>query len=91
MIMACLTAQRIAELAEEKARTDSNLAIRRQVNKMFRLQDDSSLWPINGRFNVTERAIRKARWFESQTDIMGPLEYALFLEEEMSRIVNQEN
>lgn len=89
--MEYLTAEAIVQQAEEKARTNSNLAIRRQINKMFRLQDDSSLWPINGRFNVTERAIRKARWFESQTDIMGPLEYALFLEEEMSRIVNQEN
>lgn len=86
-----LTAEQICKDAEEKARMDSNLAIRRQINKLFREQDDSSLWPINGRFNVTERAIRKARWFESQTDVMGPLEYALFLEQETSNIVNKEN
>jgi hypothetical protein len=91
MIQPCLTAQSIAEQAEEKARTDSNLAIRRQINKIFRLQDDSSLYPIHGRFNATERAIRKVCKLERQTDVMGPLEYALALEQEISDIVNQEN
>ena len=87
--MEYLTAEQICKEAEEKACTDSNLAIRRQINKMYRLQDDSSLYPINGRFNVTERAIRKVCKLERQTDIMGSLEYALSLEQEMSDIVNQ--
>lgn len=85
-----LTAEQIVERAEQEAKTDTNLAIRRQVNKMFREQDDSHLYPVLGAFNVTERAIRKARKLESMSDVMSPLEYALFLEQEMSTIVNQE-
>ena len=33
----------------------------REVNMIARLADDSQLWPVRGRFNVTERAIRQAR------------------------------
>jgi hypothetical protein len=62
---------------------------RKVINKLFRLQDDSHLWPVSGRFNVTERAIRKARWFERESGCMlDDLEYALFIESECSRIVN---
>jgi hypothetical protein len=55
---------------------------------LFRKQDDSNLWPICGRFGVVERAIRHARKFESQSDAMSSLEYALFLEVDEGRIVN---
>jgi len=84
-----LTAEQIWKAANE--RTDTALAERRAINKAFRAQDDSGLWPINGRCNVTERAIRKARWFEHETGVaMDGFEYALFLEDEMGRIVNDE-
>ena len=33
----------------------------RQINAHFRRHDDSHLYPICGRFNATERAIRRVR------------------------------
>ena len=58
----------------------------RQINKHFRNEDDSDKWPICGKFNVTERAIRKIR----KQGLNGGLEYYLALEAEISRIVNDE-
>ena len=81
-----LTAEQIVKMAEEKS--DTYNGIRREINRLFRKQDDSHLWPISGKFNVTERAIRSARNFESYNGIMSPLEYAYFLEQETSDIVN---
>lgn len=53
---------------------------KRSINRMFLEQDDSNLWPINGKFNATKRAIRRARWFENETgELLEGLEYALFL------------
>ena len=80
------TAEQILALAEKKSQTI--LGQIRFINKFFRAQDDSSMWPINGRFSVTERAIRHARKFEREGGVMTPYEYALFLEAEESRIVN---
>jgi hypothetical protein len=80
------TAEQICAIAEKKSQTV--LGQRRVINRLFRAQDDSDKWPINGRFSVVDRAIRKARWFEGQSDMMSSLEYALFLEAEESRIVN---
>ena len=31
------------------------------INAVFGAQDDSHLWPVDGKFNATERAIRKVR------------------------------
>ena len=33
----------------------------RSVNSKFRKADESHLWPVCGRFNATERAIRRIR------------------------------
>ncbi len=33
---------------------------KRTINKAFRDKDDSHLWPIEGAFNATDRAIRQA-------------------------------
>jgi hypothetical protein len=62
---------------------------RRAIRKIYRNQDDSNLWPIRGRFNCTNRAIRKAQKFinESGEDLDG-LEYALLIDSIMSEIVN---
>lgn len=88
MQVAIRTADEIARIADD-GRT--GLGQRRLINNLYRAQDDSKLWPIRGRYNVTERAIRKARWFERESQcFMGGLEYCLFLEDEMSRIVNDE-
>jgi len=84
-----LTAEQIVDIAEKVARTDTNRAIRRQINKLFHEQDDSKLFPVNGAFNVTNRAIGRAHKFERLSGVgMEPLEYALFLEAETSSIVN---
>jgi len=82
-----LTAEQIVSQSE----TDTNLGTRKNINKLFRQQDDSHLWPVSGKFNVTERAIRRANKMERANGTMSPLEYALFLEEETSRIVNDSN
>jgi hypothetical protein len=81
-----LTAEQICAEAEKKS--DNPVGQRVLINRMFRAQDDSDKWPISGKFSVTERAIRHANKFERDSDVMSPLEYALFLEEDMSRIVN---
>ncbi len=61
----------------------------RQINRLFRQHDTSTLWPICGRFNATERAIRRLQRTAEYTYTDG-LEYALALDSEISRIVNGE-
>ena len=62
-----------------------NEMTKRQINKYFRKNDDSQKSPICGKFNATNRAIRRVR--KNFSDLQG-LEYALTLENEISRIVN---
>jgi spore germination protein YaaH len=81
-----LAAEQIYAEAEKKS--DNLVGQRVLINHMFRAQDDSNKWPISGKFNVTERAIRHANKFERDSDVMSPFEYALFLEQDMSTIVN---
>jgi len=84
-----LTAEQIFAKADKNS--DTALGQRKIINKLFRAQDDSNLYPIDGKFNVTERAIRHARKFERDSDVMSPLEYAMFLEQDTSTIVNDNN
>ena len=58
----------------------------REINRHFRNEDESDKFPICGKFNVTERAIRNVRKF----GLNGGLEYYLALEAEIGRIVNDE-
>lgn len=58
----------------------------RQINKLFRESDESEKWPICGKFNVTERAIRRVR----KMRVNPGLEYYLAVDAEISRIVNDE-
>ena len=58
----------------------------REINRHFRNEDESHLFPICGKFNVTELAIRKVR----KQGLNGGLEYYLALEAEIGRIVNDE-
>ncbi|MBR3398586.1 MAG: hypothetical protein IKH08_02275 [Prevotella sp.] len=58
----------------------------RQINAYFRKNDESHLWPICGRFNATERAIRRVRRMGLAG--YGGLEYYLTVEREISEIVN---
>lgn len=61
----------------------------RQINAYFRKHDESKLWPVCGRFNATERAIRSMRRFRRASGCAnGGLEYYLCLESTLSEIVN---
>lgn len=73
----------------ERAERYTGRANRAAINRAFRAADESHLWPISGRFNVTERAIRAVQRFmrEGGYNLTG-LEYALALDAELSRIVN---
>ena len=64
----------------------------RQINAYFRKNDDSRLWPICGKFNATERAIRRLRKLRREgLEIHEGLEYYLALDAEISKIVNECN
>lgn len=63
----------------------------REINRHFRYEDESDKFPICGKFNVTERAIRKVRRLRREgLDVNGGLEYYRALEAEIGRIVNDE-
>ena len=63
----------------------------REINRHFRNEDDSDKWPICGKFNVTERAIRKLREYRRKGMVINEgLEYYLALEAEIGNIVNDE-
>ena len=72
----------------ERAERYTGRANRAAINKAFRAADESHLWPINNRFDATERAIRAVRRFMRDAGELVGLEYAYTLEAELSRIVN---
>ena len=66
---------------------------KRFINKKMREKDDSDLWPICGRFNATERAIRRLQRINATVgcEIFNCIySYELALENEISKIVNSE-
>lgn len=64
----------------------------RQANRLFRLIDESHLWPICNKFNVTERAIRRLRRARHNGLEVNPgLEYIYALDREIYAIVNNTN
>ena len=80
-----LTPYQIAERAE-RYEGHANIAA---INALFRRQDESHLYPIRGRFDATERAIRRLRRLAREGLALEPgLEYALALDAEISAIVN---
>ena len=79
--MEYLTAEKIVSMSRD----------RRDVNKLFMAQDDSHLWPVCGRFNVTRRAINRIRRLEREGMILDDLlAYALTIEQVSSEIVNNQ-
>ena len=59
-----------------------------EVNRLFRQHDESSKWPIRGRFNITERAIRRVRHnILRHIGSTGGCEYAAILDAEIEHIV----
>lgn len=63
---------------------------KREINKIFRSNDDSNEWPIQGRFNATERAIRRLRKLQRLNGPLEGYEYWCCLDEEIVRIVNNQ-
>jgi hypothetical protein len=81
----------IAENIAEKTKHLDGKNNREAINYVYRQMNESHLWPINNKFDVTERAIRKIRKQEQFTEKSYGLEYCLALENEISDIVNNEN
>ncbi|MFA5196699.1 MAG: hypothetical protein WC401_12950 [Bacteroidales bacterium] len=62
---------------------------RKMIFKIFRFFDNSHLWPINRRFNATERAINRLYKYERLSgEYLTGLELTLFLDQQISDIVN---
>ena len=80
------TAEEIAAAVEHL----DGIASIRAINSIYREMDESHLWPILDRFNVTERAIRKVRALRRDCPTDDGLAYCYTLEAEMSEIVNGE-
>lgn len=61
---------------------------KREIRKVFRAEDESHKWPVRGRFNATERAIRRVARQEREGGRLSSLEYAYALDREIYAIVN---
>lgn len=61
---------------------------KREIRRIFRENDESAKWPVCGRFNVTERAIRRVARMEREGGELSSLEYAYALDRTISAIVN---
>lgn len=85
--MQFLTPEKIADLCKDL----DGIKNRAAINKLYREQDESHLFPINGKFNATERAIRNVRRFmrDGGYDLQG-YDYSLTIDRELSNIVNSE-
>lgn len=66
------------------------LAEVRMVNKQIRADDESHLFPIRGKFNVAERAIRQARKERKTNECYDDIAYLALLDSKISKIVNDE-
>jgi len=81
-----MTPEEIADATEDLY----GLSNIRAINKLFREQDESHLWPINNEFNATERAIARVRKLNKHTGGTYGLEYAYMIDAEISNIVNNQ-
>ena len=82
-----LSPEQIAKVADLYVGTFN----RTVINRLFREQDESHLYPINGRFNATDAAIRRLQRLQRDGLVIEDgLEYSLALDAEISRIVNGE-
>ncbi len=64
----------------------------KEANRKMRAADESHLWPISGKFNATERAIRRIRKAMAEGLCFDHVEeYEGALDQEISEIVNDED
>lgn len=89
------TAQDIAEIIQGNCFPITKLVdyvplkvSRNKVNRILRLLDESGKFPIHGRFNATNRAIRRLNQYERSNGVMGLYEYLAVFENEVRNIVN---
>lgn len=82
--MNTLTPEQIAELCDS-LEGRANIT---SINKLFREQDESHLWPVNNEFNATDRAIRRCRDIARANGAYYGLEYAYMIDAGISNIVN---
>jgi hypothetical protein len=61
-----------------------------RINNEYRAKDQSHLWPVNGKFNATERAIKHVRQANQYGGDVGELQYRMQLDAALSSIVNGE-
>ena len=64
---------------------------RRFIFTCFRSVDQSNLYPVHNRFNITNRVIRNLWKFERDYGQISGIELIYFIESEISRIVNDPN
>jgi len=83
--MSVLTAEEINAKTEHK----DGLANIRAINKLYRSQDESHLYPILNKFNATDRAIRKVALISRINGAVYGLEYCYAVETILSSIVNK--
>jgi hypothetical protein len=68
----------------------SNTSILRCVNKILRSRDDSHLWPISGKYNATNRAIRYySRIYFNNNGPCSVYEYISGINQLISNYVNK--
>ena len=73
---------------EQLARDTNHLTAmgqKRAINAHFRKHDESRKWPILGKFNATERAIRSIQ--KCGISVWG-YDYCICLDQAISRLVN---
>jgi hypothetical protein len=77
------------QIAKEAEGLNDPITNRKEINRIFRSQDESHLWPIRNKFNCTNRAIKQAQKFMSETgeDLTG-IEYSTLIDSILSEIVN---
>ena len=76
------------EKIAEKTDHLEGIANIKAINRLYRQQDESHLYPVCRRFDATDRAIRQARTFQRSNGAVYGLEYSLLLDGLLSRIVS---
>ncbi len=84
--------ERIAENISVMYQHLEDAAHRKAIFSHYMKMDESNLYPILGRFNATSIAIKRLHKFErGYEECLYGLELCLFLDAEISNIVNDPN
>lgn len=62
----------------------------KQINALFRENDESDKFPVYGQFNATERAIRRLRRKRREgLEVHAGLEYYLAIKNELFKVIEE--